>query len=151
MRILRCNPDNSDYQNLIAELDADLKIRDGDVHWYYDQFNKSDDIHEVIVIYIDDEAVGCGAIKKYEEGVTEIKRMYTRVDKRGKGIASKILIELETWASEIGFRRCILETGIWQPEAISLYKKSEYRVIENYGQYYGRKESVCFGKNLKTV
>ena len=32
--------DNSDFKNLVALLDEDLAIRDGDEHAFYNQFNK---------------------------------------------------------------------------------------------------------------
>jgi putative acetyltransferase len=57
--------------------------------------------------------------------------MFINPDYRGKGIASKILSELELWTSELNYFQIILETGINQPEAISLYKKSGYKITEN--------------------
>ena len=78
----------------------------------------------------------------------EVKRMYVPLEKRGKGIASIVLQELEKWAKELGYQKCILETGIKQPEAISLYKKNNYAIIPNYGQYAGVKDSVCFEKKI---
>ena len=74
--------------------------------------------------------------------------MYVPPDKRGKGIASLILKELESWAKELDYAKCILETGEKQPEAISLYKKNNYLVIQNYGQYADVISSVCFEKAL---
>lgn len=59
-----------------------------------------------------------------------------------------ILAELEGWAAELSFRKCILETGKKQPEAIELYKSNEYQLIANYGQYIGVENSVCFEKKI---
>jgi GNAT superfamily N-acetyltransferase len=67
---------------------------------------------------------------------------------RNKGIASLLLAELENWATELGHTRCILETGIRQTDAIALYKKNGYRVMDNYGQYAGVETSVCFEKKF---
>jgi GNAT superfamily N-acetyltransferase len=53
----------------------------------------------------------------------EIKRMFTLPKNRGRGLASAVLAELETWAKEMLYKTCILETGKGQPEAIKLYKK----------------------------
>lgn len=44
--------------------------------------------------------------------------------------------------------KCVLETGIRQPEAIALYKRSGYVQIPNYGQYLNVENSVCFEKVL---
>jgi hypothetical protein len=59
-----------------------------------------------------------------------------------------ILRELEQWAVELRFETCILETGTRQIEALKLYPKNGYKVVDNYGQYAGIENSVCFGKSL---
>lgn len=149
MKLIRTNADNKDFIELVKHLDADLAIRDGDDHAFYDQFNKIDSIHHVIVVYDNDKALGCGAIKQFDKNTMEIKRMFTLPQSRGKGIASKILEALENWASELSFEKCILETGIKQYEAIALYKKNGYQLMNNYGQYSGVKTSKCFQKTVK--
>ena len=74
--------------------------------------------------------------------------MYVPLNKRGQGIASTVLKELEKWAIDLNFKKCLLETGKKQPEAIELYKKSGYRIIPNFGQYANIENSVCFEKVL---
>ena len=74
--------------------------------------------------------------------------MFVKPENRGRGIAGQILKELESWAAELGFRECILETGFKQPEAIALYKRSGYEVIPNYGQYAGIENSLCMRKSI---
>lgn len=146
MHLLKLQSSNNDFQALVHQLDAELAIRDGDDHAFYHQFNKIDAIKHVIVAYIDEKPVGCGAIKEYATGVMEVKRMYVPLAMRGKGIAGEILTALEAWAQELGYEKCILETGIAQPEAIRLYEKSGYTRISNYGQYAGVENSACFEK-----
>jgi len=146
--LTRTTSDNADFQRLVKALDSDLKIRDGEEHSFFAQFNKIDAIKHVVVAYEDGIAVGCGAVKAYSENTMEVKRMFVPLEKRGKGIASLVLKELEKWCSEMGFSKCILETGIKQPEAIQLYKKNNYMLIPNYGQYAGVESSVCFEKEL---
>jgi len=146
MTLIRTNSDNTDFRQLVVLLDQDLQIRDGDEHSFYAQFNKVDKIRHVVVAYQEGAAVGCGAIKEYAEGVAEIKRMFVRAERRGRGIAKSILSELEAWAGELKFSECILETGIKQPEAIALYQKGGYETIPNYGQYEGVENSVCMKK-----
>jgi putative acetyltransferase len=63
-------------------------------------------------------------------------------------MASKILKELENWAKELGYSRCVLETGLRQTSAVLLYQKLAYIQIPNYGQYIGVENSVCFEKCL---
>ena len=146
IKLIRTDSYNPDFVKLVKYLDADLAIRDGNEHPFYAQFNKIDKIKYVVVAYDNDNPVGCGAIKEYAPTIMEIKRMFTSPGKRGKGIASKVLTELEIWAAELSFEKCILETGIKQPEAIALYKKNGYQRIPNYGQYAGVENSVCFMK-----
>lgn len=151
IKCIRTTSDNKDFQQLVIALDADLKIRDGEEHSFYAQFNKIDALKYVVVAYDDDIAVGCGAIKDYSNDAMEVKRMYVSVNKRGQGIASTVLKELEKWAVELKYSKCVLETGKKQPEAIALYKKSNYEIIPNYGQYENMENSVCFEKKLKVL
>ncbi len=145
---IRTNSDNPDFQKLVVFLDKYLAIQDGSEHAFYAQFNKIDTIKYAVVVYEDEVAIGCGAIKHFSEKTMEVKRMFVLPEKRGNGIASVILKELENWAKELGNESCVLETGKKQPEAIALYQKRGYRIIPNYGQYSGMENSVCFQKNL---
>ena len=145
---IRTNSENQDFRELVKHLDADLAIRDGSEHAFYAQFNKVDMIKHVIVAYDDNKPVACGAIKELSNDSMEVKRMYTSPENRGKGIASTVLNELEKWAAELSYKKCLLETGKKQPEAIALYLKSRYNIIPNYGQYAGIENSVCFEKLL---
>ncbi|MBK7227333.1 MAG: GNAT family N-acetyltransferase [Ignavibacteriales bacterium] len=146
IRLVRTDSSNNDFVELVKLLDKELQIRDGSEHSFYSQYNKIDKIKNVVVAYEDDVAVGCGAIKEYESNTMEVKRMFVKDEYRSKGIATKILIELELWAGALGYNKCILETGLKQPEAIHLYKKNNYKVIPNYGQYAGVVNSVCMEK-----
>lgn len=141
---------DQEFVDLVRHLDAELAERDGSEHAYYAKFNKIEAIKHVVVAYEDGKPVACGAIKEFEPGAMEVKRMYTLPGSRGKGIAAEVLAELEKWAAELLCSRCVLETGKKQPEAIRLYEKSSYSVIPNYGQYIGMDNSVCFQKVLAT-
>ena len=145
----RTTAEDEDFLQLVQLLDADLAHRDGADHGFYSQYNKTRYIRQVIVACdADGRAVACGALKEFEPGAMEVKRMYTLPAFRGRGIAQQVLQELESWAREMQYQRCILETGKRQPEAIRLYEKSGYRQIPNYGQYAGIDNSVCFEKRL---
>jgi len=148
IRLVRTDSSNPDFKNLVKHLDAYLADRDGDDHAFYDQYNKTDTIKHVVVAYENETAVGCGAFKKYEPGTAEIKRMFVPEEKRGMGIASKVLTELEKWAKEEGFDKTVLET-VKDSGAVMLYKKSGYSIIPNYGQYTGMEKSCCMEKMIK--
>ena len=148
LSFIKTNSDSSDFRSLVVQLDADLQARYGEQQSFFSQFNKLDHIHHVIVAYENNQPIGCGAFKEYELGVAEIKRMYVKPELRGKGIAAEILSNLEQWAKDEGFKTCILETAIKQPEAIRLYEKSGYTRFPNYGQYIGVEISLCMQKQL---
>ena len=149
LKLIRTNSNNIDFIQLVNQLDKELTIRDGDEHDFYDQFNKIDSIKYVVVAYENEKPVSCGAIKEFDALTMEVKRMFTHEAARGKGIASKVLNELEKWAAELGYQKCILETGVRQPEAIRLYTKNGYQLIENYGQYKDVENSRCFEKIIQ--
>ncbi|NMH86475.1 GNAT family N-acetyltransferase [Flavivirga algicola] len=148
IKLIRTNSDNNDFVKLVNLLNDYLKIIDGDDHEFYNQYNGIDTLKNVIVSYIDDKPVGCGAFKKYTENEVEIKRMFTLPETRGQGVASKILKELEDWSKELNFEACVLETGKRQIEAVQFYKKNNYTIIPNYGQYEGISNSLCLKKML---
>jgi putative acetyltransferase len=144
----RTTSDNEDFEKLVKQLDAYLAIVDGEDHAFYAQFNKSNSLKNALVAYEKEIAIGIGAYKEYDSQTVEMKRMFTIPEHRGKGIASKILSELELWAKEENYSISILETGFLQKEAISLYQKLEYKIIENYGQYKGVETSICMKKTF---
>jgi len=144
----RADSSHEDFKKLVLLLDEELAQRDGAEHAFYDQFNKIENINNVIVAYAGQQPVAAGAFKKFSPGTVEIKRMFVKPDFRERGIAFQILQELENWASGLGYSYCVLETGKKQPEAIALYKKSGYEVIPNYGQYENVLNSVCMQKRI---
>lgn len=148
LHCLKTNSGNSDFQKLVEALDSELRILDGKDHVLFAELNKTGKMKHCIVAYEDGIVVGCGAIRKYSEDTAEVKRMYVPNEHRGKGIASKILAELETWAKELQYKKCILETGNKQTEAMALYHKNGYKIIRNFGKYQDMESSICFEKVL---
>lgn len=142
----RTTSDDDDFGKLVAPLNTYLAILDGEDHAFYAQFNKSNLLKNALVCYDDAIPVGIGAYKEFEPNIAEIKRMYTLPEYRGKGVAKAILNQLELWAKEEGYSVAILETGHLQKDAIGLYQKLGYDVIENFGQYAGVENSVCMKK-----
>ena len=149
LELKRTDSGNADFEKLVALLDADLAIRDGEEHAFYAQFNTIENIRNAIVCYVDYDPIGCGAFKAYDQEKAEIKRMFVQPAYRGHGIGLHILKELELWASELNYHECILETGKKQPEAIRLYQKAGYAITKNYGQYENVENSVCMIKAIR--
>ncbi|KJF43029.1 GNAT family N-acetyltransferase [Draconibacterium sediminis] len=148
MKILRTDSTNKDFIQLVKQLDELLAAMDGREHDFYNEYNKIDSIKHVVVAYNGAIPVACGAIKEFTSNTMEVKRMFTCSEFRGNGFATKVLNELETWAEELGYDYCILETGKKLPDAVRLYQKSGYERIPNYGQYVEMENSICFKKHL---
>lgn len=150
LELKRTDSTDPDFLRLVIALDQDLAERNGDTNAFFAQYNKVDLIRNVVIAFIENIAVGCGAIKEYDPETMEIKRMFVLSEWRGKGVAAAVLKDLETWAHELAYTRCVLETGDKMPEAIRLYEKNNYKRIDNYGQYQGIESSLCFEKILRT-
>lgn len=146
LKEIKTTSDNNDFKMLVAELDLHLTEFYGEQQDFFDKYNNVDAIKNVIIIYDNDIPIGCGGIKEYTNLIMEIKRMYTKPDYRGQGIASNILSALENWATELGYTSTILETLKAKESVISMYKKNGYEIIPNYGQHENIESSVCMRK-----
>ena len=147
-KIIRTTSDAPAFNELVQQLDLELWQRYPEVQGAYAPHNKIEKNNTVVVAFSGIEPVGCGCFKEHTEAVAEIKRMFVKREFRGKGIAANILSALCLWAHELGFKKAILETGLKQPEAISLYKKAGFELIPNYPPYTAMEQSVCMEKDL---
>lgn len=148
INLIRTTSDNNDFIALVKQLDAYLKITDGDEHEFYNQFNGIETLKNVVVAYDDKTPIGCGAFQIFNKHSVEIKRMFVLPEKRTKGIGQLILKDLEDWAILTGYSSCILETGKRQIEAVEFYKKCDYLKTDKYGPYKHMENSLCFKKDL---
>ncbi len=151
MHVARVDSGDVEFLELIALLDGELQERNGEEQQQYDKYNRVDYIKDVILIYSDSSAVGCGAFKEFDASTVEVKRIFVRKEYRKQGISKLILKNLEQLAEVRGYKACILETGLRQLEAINLYKSNGYKIIDNYGPYIGMENSICMKKELKTA
>lgn len=147
LTILRTNSENQEFKKLVKLLNSDLAERDGEDH-PLSKFNAIVNVKHVVLANYNNKTVGCGAIVNYNLEIMEIKRMYVSPEVRGKRIGTKILLELEKWAKELGSSRCLLFTGSKQPEANRLYKRSGYKQIQKYGELIEIEDSLCFAKEI---
>jgi GNAT superfamily N-acetyltransferase len=146
--LTRTTADDPAFLKLAGLLDRELRERYGALQDQYDLHNDVENAGVVVLTKADDVPVGCGCFLVVDEHTVEIKRMFVTPAERGKGIATNVLRLLERVARERGFTSAILETGVRQPEAVRLYEREGYRVIDNYGPYVGMPESICLRKDL---
>ena len=147
MKIIRTTYVNPAFQELVTQLNTDLANRDGKDH-PLSLFNEITHLRHVVVVYLKNKAVGCGAIAKYNLSAMEIKRMYVLPSYRGQQLGENILSELENWTKELDLSKCILFMGVHQPEAMKLYLRNNFSVIENYGKLKDIPDSICLAKSL---
>ena len=146
---IRTTSDHPDFRKMVHALDEDLYQRNGDTQKQYEQYNQIDKIKHAIVIYSERKPAGCGCFKRFDDQTVEMKKMFVHPAMRGKKLAAQMLQELEKWALEEGYTKAVLETGVRQIEAQRLYSVAGYSRTENYGQYVGMEDSICYRKDLK--
>lgn len=109
-----------------------------------------------VLLYENDQAVAMGGWRFLDpasglrlDGVAaELKRMYVEPTSRGRGHARAVLSHLEDTAAASGAHWLVLETGLMQPEAITLYQATGYQSIPAFGHYRDSEHSVHLGKRL---
>ncbi|MFE2944662.1 GNAT family N-acetyltransferase [Streptomyces sp. NPDC059255] len=108
-----------------------------------------------LVAYQDGSPVGSGGWRSqdatadgYEGGDAEVKRMFVVPAARGRGLARRILTELEGSARAAGRVRMVLETGDVLPEAVGLYLSSGYVPTTGFGVYRDYPDSRFLQKPL---
>jgi putative acetyltransferase len=143
------SPRQADVIALVDELDAYQNVL------YPPESNHGIDIDalsrpNVLFAVLRDEQGGaraCGAIVLGKEH-GEIKRMFVRPQFRGRGAAKALLVFLEAEAARRGCTRVMLETGISQPEALSLYAHCGYTRRGPFGDYWNDPLSVFMSKQI---
>ena len=148
MKVVKTTSENPDFLSLIKTFDSYLWDRYPELKTNYWGNNIIELNKNVVIIYLDEKPVACGCFKKYDNDTIEIKRMFVAPDARGLGLAQRVLQELELWAKEFDYSVSVLETLYKQQEAISLYQKVGYEVVDNYGPYVGLNDSICMRKQI---
>lgn len=149
MHISLESPDQPEVIALIAELDAyqdTLYPAEARYSLDLDSLKKSN----VIFVVARDgagKAIGCGAVVMADT-TGELKRIYVRPERRGQGIARRVLVELETSSSRAGCDELMLETGPYSLEALAFYERLGYKRRGPFGEYPDHPLSVFMEKRL---
>jgi putative acetyltransferase len=95
-------------------------------------------------------AVACGALKRHDGGIGEVKRMYTRPSHRGRKIGGAIVERIEALARREGLNRLVLETGDRHPAAWAVYERAGFTRCGPVLDYPASSYSVFYEKDLST-
>lgn len=143
--------DSPDARRLVTALDAHLASRYAPEQMFGPHL-KAEHVAPgagaFVIARADGKAVGCGALRRRDPTTVEVKRMYVDPEMRGRGVATEILGHLESAARTMGAERLVLETGIYQEEAIGLYSRAGFKAVDCFDEYAGVPTSVCFEKPL---
>jgi DNA-binding MarR family transcriptional regulator len=131
VQIRSIDPEHPDARRCLRAYVAELNRR-SDIP--FDPSNGSTaEPHEVrppagafVVAYLDEEAIGCGAVKHRAGGPSDIKRMWVAESARGLGLGRRLLAALEEIAVRGGASAARLETNRTLVEAIALYRSAGY-------------------------
>jgi len=94
------------------------------------------------------KAIGCGALKRHDSRIAEVKRMFTHEDYRGQGIGRRILGEILNAAADEGIEEVVLETGDQHPAAWAIYEKAGFNRCGPVLDYPDTEYSVFYHKQL---
>jgi len=136
LRFTRCDPEEAPADDLLAAMRAELN----DV---YETFSRLDNppltpvelrapTGAYLIGYEGTDAVAGGGLRRLEEDVAEIKRMYVRPAARSRGVAGALLAALEEAAVSLGYTATRLDTGPKQVHAQRLYRRTGYMEVLPY-------------------
>ena len=111
-------------------------------------YNASAEIPDVLIAYREGKAIGCAGLKRYDDKSAEIKRVWVQPESRGQHIAGEMMQLIEQKARQQGFARVILQTRPQMTEAVVMYTKRGYYLIQNYPPYDKLVGAVCYAKDL---
>lgn len=143
------SPLQDDVRELVAELNATLlELTPPEFVFHMTVEQMAEPATTVFIARDDGKAVGCGALKRHEGGIGEVKRMYTRPSHRGRRIGAEIVQHIEALAREEGLKRLVLETGDQHPAAWAVYERAGFTRCGPVLDYPDSKWSVFYEKAL---
>ncbi len=108
--------DFQDYEREYAELPGEYAPPDGCL----------------LLAYYDSVVAGCVALRKFGEGVCEMKRLYVWPESRRKGVGKALTVEVIDQAKRLGYEKMMLDTVPSMVEAITLYRSLGFKECEPY-------------------
>jgi putative acetyltransferase len=144
------SPLQDDVRVLIGELNAVLLEQTPPEFCSHMTAEQMADADTTVFIARDDagRAIACGALRRHDGGVGEVKRMYTIPSEQGQGVGGRILEHIEALARAEGFDRLVLETGIFHEAAYRVYEHGGFRRCGPVLHYRDTGWSVFYEKSL---
>ena len=142
--------DDADVLRMVDEVQAEYVVRYGGPDAAaVDPAEFSPPNGLFLVGILDGVPVAMGGWRRQSETTAEIKRMYVVTGARRRGLAQRILTELERTAADAGITHLVLNTGPSQPEAITMYRQAGYGAIPGFGHYACTEDALFYGKTLQ--
>lgn len=143
------SPLQDDVRMLVAELnDYLLKLTPPEFVFHLTVEQMAEPGVTVWVARDSGEAIGCGALKRHDTRIAEVKRMFTRESHRGQGIGRRVLGEILNAALSEGVEELVLETGDQHPAAWAIYEKAGFMRCGPVLDYPDTQYSVFYHKPL---
>jgi ribosomal protein S18 acetylase RimI-like enzyme len=101
----------------------------------------------LIIAYTNNNPIACAALRKIDEGICEVKRMYVQPDYRGLHIGDTLLDMLIKQAVVLDYKLMRLDTLDHMTPAITLYQKHGFYKIDAY-YFNPNKNTVYMEKQL---
>ena len=148
-RFLACDPDLPPASELLAEMAVELTELYGTPSrldrpaLLPSELRAPDGIY--LVGWEGQAAVAGGGVRRMDDGLAEIKRMFVRPAARSRGVAGELLRALEGAARSMGYERVRLDTGPKQEHAERLYRRAGFVPIAPYNDnpfasFWGEKD-----------
>lgn len=149
MKMVLTNEKDVRFLNLVEELDYGYYLRIGDELEKYNQYNEFKAPHIVMLMIDGDEAIACASYRKFDNQSVEFKRVFVKKEYRKRGIAYKLIEELEKDVIENGYKYSYIVTGINNHAAIGLYEKLDYFKTDKFGQFKEDETVLCMKKDFR--
>lgn len=94
--------------------------------------------------------LGMGALRRHENRVGEVKRMFVKPEARGLGVGGAILARIEDLARQEGFAQLVLETGSNFDAARRVYERGAFKTCAGVLDYPPSAWTAFYEKTLST-
>ena len=155
--VLVTTPDDALAAPLVAELSREYDERYGmndgipssvELSRYPAERFSAEQGGTFILLVVDGEPVAGGAFMREDDATVEVKRVWTHSGYRRRGLARRVMAELEAEAARRGVRNIVLTTGARQPEAVALYLSLGYEPLFDMDDDWEVVSYLAFRKTL---